>query len=70
MKARERQLLKDAASLKEERNSLKEDFRKMTNNNSVLDLQVRELQGELEVEQNFATLYKTQVGRWEGVYGR
>ena len=61
MKARERQLLKDVASLKEARNSLEEDLLKMRNNNAVLDLQVKELQGELEVEQNFATLYKTQV---------
>ena len=62
MKARERQLLKDVASLKEARNSLEEDLLKMRNNGAVLDLQVKELQGELEVEQNFATLYKTQVG--------
>ena len=61
MKARERQLLKDAATLKEIRNSLEEDLIKMRNNNAVQDLQVKELQGELEVEQNFATLYKTQV---------
>ena len=61
MKARERQLLKDVATLKEARNSLEEDLLKMRNNNAVQDLQVKELQGELEVEQNFATLYKTQV---------
>ena len=64
MKARERQLLKDVGSLKEARSSLEEDLLKMRNNNAVLDLQVKELQGELEVEQNFATLYKTQVCVW------
>ena len=54
-------MLKDVATLKEARNSLEEDLLKMRNSNAVQDLQVKELQGELEVEQNFATLYKTQV---------
>ena len=59
--------MKDAASLKETRNSFEEDLLKMRNNNAVQDLQVKELQGELEVEQNFATLYKTQVRRRESL---
>ena len=42
--------------------SLEEELYKLKASRSVEDLQKKELEGQLEAEQYFSTLYKTQVG--------
>ena len=57
----EKQLNKEISDLKEASRSSEEDIRKLREDLSVNDLQMKELQDQLEAEQYFSSLYRTQV---------
>nr|XP_022315785.1 rho-associated protein kinase 1-like isoform X1 [Crassostrea virginica]XP_022315786.1 rho-associated protein kinase 1-like isoform X1 [Crassostrea virginica] len=60
-KTMEKQLNKEISDLKEEKMSLEEDLRKIREELSINELQMKELQDQLEAEQYFSSLYRTQV---------
>ncbi|XP_037919089.1 rho-associated protein kinase 1 isoform X2 [Hermetia illucens] len=60
LKARESQLLKEVNQLRETKRRLEEDIVKIKNAHNADILQMRELQDQLEAEQYFSRLYKTQ----------
>lgn len=57
----EKQLNKEISDLKEEKRSLEEELRKIREDLSINELQMKELQDQLEAEQYFSSLYRTQV---------
>ncbi len=61
LRSRERQLQRELEAAREAARSLEEELHKLRALKSVDDLQMRELQDQLEAEQYFSTLYKTQV---------
>jgi Rho-associated protein kinase 2 len=61
MKTNEKRLLRDLAEYRERNKSLEEELHKVKAARSVDDLQRKELEEQLEAEQYFTTLYKTQV---------
>ena len=61
LKSRERQLQRELEASRDLARSLEEELHKLRTSKSVDDLQMRELQDQLEAEQYFSTLYKTQV---------
>ncbi|XP_048758911.2 rho-associated protein kinase 1-like [Ostrea edulis] len=60
-KTMEKQLNKEISDLKEEKRGLEEELRKVREDLSINDLQMKELQDQLEAEQYFSSLYRTQV---------
>lgn len=61
LKTNEKRLLRDLAEYRERTKSLEEELHKVRAARSVDDLQKKELEEQLEAEQYFSTLYKTQV---------
>uniref|UniRef100_A0A8D8YBQ4 Rho-associated protein kinase let-502 n=1 Tax=Cacopsylla melanoneura TaxID=428564 RepID=A0A8D8YBQ4_9HEMI len=61
LKAREDQLSHEVATLREAKRNIEEEIHKLKTKRSVEDLQMKELQDQLETEQYFSTLYKTQA---------
>merc|ERR1712048_1520460 len=61
IKTSEKRLLRDLAEYRERTKSLEEELHKGKAARSVDDLQRKELEDQLEAEQYFTTLYKTQV---------
>ncbi len=61
LKANEKRLLRDLSDFRERTKSLEEELHKVKAARSVDDLQRKELEDQLEAEQYFSTLYKTQV---------
>ncbi len=61
LKANEKRLLRDLSDYRERTKSLEEELHKVKAARSVDDLQRKELEDQLEAEQYFSTLYKTQV---------
>lgn len=61
LKARESQLAKEVAQLREAKRLIEEELMKLKRDWSVDKLQMKELQDQLEAEQYFSTLYKTQA---------
>ena len=61
LRSRERQLQRELEAARDVARSLEEELHKLRTIKSVDDLQMRELQDQLEAEQYFSTLYKTQV---------
>lgn len=61
LRSRERQLQRELEAARDVARSLEEELHKLRTTKSVDDLQMRELQDQLEAEQYFSTLYKTQV---------
>lgn len=61
LKARESQLAKEVAQLREAKRLVEEELLKVKRDWSVDKLQMKELQDQLEAEQYFSTLYKTQA---------
>lgn len=61
MKTNEKRLLRDLSDHRERTKSLEEELHKVKAARSVDDLQRKELEDQLEAEQYFTTLYKTQV---------
>ncbi|KAI5742026.1 hypothetical protein M8J77_002303 [Diaphorina citri] len=61
LKAREEQLSHEVAILREAKRNIEEEYHKLKTKRSVEDLQMKELQDQLETEQYFSTLYKTQA---------
>lgn len=61
LRSRERQLQRELEAARETARSLEEELHKLRTAKSVDDLQMRELQDQLEAEQYFSTLYKTQA---------
>ncbi|KAI5705422.1 hypothetical protein M8J75_014857 [Diaphorina citri] len=61
LKAREEQLSHEVAMLREAKRNIEEEYHKLKTKRSVEDLQMKELQDQLETEQYFSTLYKTQA---------
>ena len=61
LRCRERQLQRELEAARDVARSLEEELHKLRTIKSVDDLQMRELQDQLEAEQYFSTLYKTQV---------
>lgn len=57
----EKQLNKEIADLKEAARSSESEIRKLREDLSVNELQMKELQDQLEAEQYFSSLYRTQV---------
>ncbi|XP_064626393.1 rho-associated protein kinase 2-like isoform X3 [Lineus longissimus] len=57
----EAQLNKDVSDLKDEKRRLVQQIKKVQNELNGNNLQMKELQDQLEAEQYFSTLYKTQV---------
>lgn len=60
LKARESQILKEVTQLRETKRRFEEDIVKIKNAHNVDILQMKELQDQLEAEQYFSRLYKTQ----------
>ncbi|XP_074643969.1 rho-associated protein kinase 2-like [Tubulanus polymorphus] len=60
-KTAEKQLNKEVTELKEEKRRLVQQIKKIRDEMNNTDLQMKELQDQLEAEQYFSTLYKTQV---------
>ncbi|KAL5277687.1 ROCK2 family protein [Megaselia abdita] len=60
LKSRESQLNKELTQLRETKKKLEEDVVQIKNNHNKDILQMRELQDQLEAEQYFSRLYKTQ----------
>ncbi|XP_061192680.1 rho-associated protein kinase 2-like isoform X2 [Saccostrea echinata] len=60
-KTMEKRLNKEIDDLKEEKRNLEEELRKVREDLSINDLQMKELQDQLEAEQYFSSLYRTQV---------
>ncbi|PNF18939.1 Rho-associated protein kinase 2 [Cryptotermes secundus] len=61
LRAREAQLTHEVIQLREGKKSVEEELHKVKTARSVDDLQMKELQDQLEAEQYFSTLYKTQA---------
>ena len=61
LRSRERQLQRELEAAREVARSLEEELHKLRTTKSIDDMQTRELQDQLEAEQYFSTLYKTQV---------
>lgn len=61
LKARESQLAKEVTQLREVKAKIEEELHKVKRDWSVDKLQMKELQDQLEAEQYFSTLYKTQA---------
>ena len=61
LRSRERQLQRELEAARDVARSLEDELHKLRTIKSVDDLQMRELQDQLEAEQYFSTLYKTQV---------
>ncbi|XP_063242654.1 rho-associated protein kinase 2 [Bacillus rossius redtenbacheri] len=61
LRAREAQLGREVGQLREGRRALEEELHRVKTARSVDDLQMKELQDQLEAEQYFSTLYKTQA---------
>lgn len=61
LKARESQLAKEVQQLRETKKHIEEELHKIKREWSVDKLQMKELQDQLEAEQYFSTLYKTQA---------
>merc|ERR1719266_3175346 len=61
LKTNEKRLMRDIAEYRERAKSLEEELHKVRAARSVDDLQRKELEDQLEAEQYFSTLYKTQV---------
>ena len=61
LKTNEKRLMRDIAEYRERSKSLEEELHKVRAARSVDDLQRKELEDQLEAEQYFSTLYKTQV---------
>ena len=61
LRSRERQVQRELEAARDVARSLEEELHKLRTTKSVDDLQMRELQDQLEAEQYFSTLYKTQV---------
>ncbi len=61
LKTNEKRLLRDLAEYRERNKSMEEELHKVKAARSVDDLQRKELEEQLEAEQYFTTLYKTQV---------
>ncbi|XP_022252479.1 rho-associated protein kinase 2-like isoform X2 [Limulus polyphemus] len=60
-KNRENQQIKELAELREVKKTLQEELKETRVARSAADFQMKELQDQLEAEQYFSTLYKTQV---------
>ncbi|CAG0881848.1 unnamed protein product [Darwinula stevensoni] len=61
LKAQEKQLQREINDLRDVRKNLEHQVRQLRAERSRDDLQMKELQDQLEAEQHFSTLYKTQV---------
>lgn len=61
LKTNEKRMARDLAEVRERAKSLEEELHKVRAARSVDDLQRKELEDQLETEQYFSTLYKTQV---------
>uniref|UniRef100_A0A1B6L2N5 Rho-associated protein kinase let-502 n=1 Tax=Graphocephala atropunctata TaxID=36148 RepID=A0A1B6L2N5_9HEMI len=61
LRAREAQLSREVASLRESKRAAEEELHRVKMARSVDDLQMKELQDQLEAEQYFSELYKTQT---------
>ena len=61
MKTNEKRIQRDLSDYRERTKSLEEELHKVKAARSVDDLQKKELEEQLEAEQYFTTLYKTQV---------
>ncbi len=61
LKTNEKRMLRDLSDYRERTKSLEEELHKVKAARSVDDLQRKELEDQLEAEQYFSTLYKTQV---------
>ncbi|RZF38553.1 hypothetical protein LSTR_LSTR006148 [Laodelphax striatellus] len=60
LRAREVQLSREVQQLRESKRNIEEEMHKLKTQRSVDDLQMKELQDQLETEQHFSSLYKTQ----------
>ncbi|XP_058127268.1 rho-associated protein kinase 1 [Anopheles ziemanni] len=60
LKAKEVQLMKEVQQLRDTRKKLEEDVTNVKKNHSINILQMKEMQDQLEAEQYFSKLYKTQ----------
>ncbi|KAG4078255.1 hypothetical protein HA402_011327 [Bradysia odoriphaga] len=60
LKAKEMQLVKEVAQLRETKRKFEDDIVKIKNAHNIDILQMKELQDQLEAEQYFSRLYKTQ----------
>ncbi|XP_076807223.1 rho-associated protein kinase 2-like isoform X1 [Clavelina lepadiformis] len=61
LKTSENQFNKDASQLREDKQELERKLQRMKKERQNIDGQMREIQDQLEAEQYFSTLYKTQV---------
>lgn len=61
LRTNEKRLMRESAEYRERAKSLEEELHKVKAARSVDDLQKKELEEQLEAEQYFSTLYKTQV---------
>ncbi|XP_013412061.1 rho-associated protein kinase 2-like isoform X3 [Lingula anatina] len=61
LRQNEKQYEKEITGLKQDKRSMEEEMRKVKDEAHVNDLQMKEIQDQLEAEQYFSTLYKTQV---------
>ncbi len=61
LRTNEKRLIRESAEYRERAKSLEEELHKVKAARSVDDLQKKELEEQLEAEQYFSTLYKTQV---------
>ena len=61
LKTNEKRILRELTEYRERNKSLEEELHKVKAARSVDDLQRKELEEQLEAEQYFTTLYKTQV---------
>jgi chromosome segregation ATPase len=66
LRTNEKRLMREAAEYRERAKSLEEELHKVKAARSVDDLQRKELEEQLEAEQYFSTLYKTQVRELQG----
>lgn len=66
MRTNEKRMMREAAEYRERAKSLEEELHKVKAARSVDDLQRKELEEQLEAEQYFSTLYKTQVRELQG----
>lgn len=66
LRTNEKRLMREAAEYRERAKSLEEELHKVKAARSVDDLQREELEEQLEAEQYFSTLYKTQVRELQG----
>jgi Rho-associated protein kinase 2 len=66
LRTNEKRLLREAAEYRERAKSLEEELHKARAARSVDDMQKKELEEQLEAEQYFSTLYKTQVRELQG----